>query len=332
MRGWLVWLIGGIWLLTALAVFIATRIHPATPVNIALSVSKFSFSTDAQGILNPSDERQLSFSGTGSLQLRISGVHKVTFNGAPLLASSLEIQGEPYASCAFYHVRSSGIELAGPSEITLEAPRAGKSAFSLQAHGSLSGSLSSRPAEYGMNPGFTCARVRVNGGEHGNVEGSFSLQGGDSVSLAADSNVRLDFVLTALSEIGDTGIPIQKALRFWEIEPGSSEEKTVLLKGKNEVVFESLDKKVTLDDADLLEVVPRNDFYLRRFTVKDGIQLNLHGVASDVRMGPGPGAMENRMPSLFDHLDSQKRIYGVIPALVALIVGIMERMGVFQKK
>lgn len=331
-RGWLAWTIAGIWLLTGLAVFIAARLHPATAVNISLNVSKFSFATDAKGILSPSDEKQVMVSGTGSLQLRISGVHEAILSGASLNTSSLEVQGEPHASCSFYQVRSSGFELEGPAVVTLEAPRAGKSAFSLQTHGALSGNLSSRPAMPGLIPGFTCSRVRVNGGEPGDLEGSFSSQGGGSVFLAADSDLRLDLVLTAQPEIGDTGIPVHDALRFWDTEPGSSEEKSVLLKGDNEVIFERVDKKVALDDADLLEVIPRRDFYLRRFSVINGIQLNLHGITSDVRIGAGPGDMESRMPSLFDQLDNQKRIYAAIPALVALIVGVLERMGLLQKK
>lgn len=312
--------------------FIATRIHPAAVVNITLNVSKFSFRTDAQGILSPSNEKQLLVSGTGSLQLQLSGVRGVSFNGSPLQVSSLGIQGEPSAACSFYQVRSSGVELAGPSLVTLEAPRAGRSAFTLKTHGGLSGNLTSRPSEQGLSPGFDCTRVHVNEGPLGDVEGSFSPLGGDSAFLAADSDVRFDFVFSGDPEIGDTQIPVFEEIRFSEIEPGSSEEKTVLLQGKNEVAFEQLDKKVTLDDADLLVVVPKSDFYLRRFSVKDGIHLSLHGVARDVLVGAGVNALENRMPSLFDHLDNEKRFYGVIPALVALIVGILDKMGILEKK
>jgi len=43
-----------------------------------------------------------------------------------------------------------------------------------------------------------------------------------------------------------------------------------LLKNKNEVSFEKVGKSVTLDEADLLVVVPKNEFYVTQFTVETG--------------------------------------------------------------
>jgi hypothetical protein len=74
-------------------------------------------------------------------------------------------------------------------------------------------------------------------------------------------------------------------------------------------------------------VIPRNNFYLRQFTVKDGVQVSLHGIVRDVRTGAGASGLETLVPSAFDHLDNVKRIYGVVPALVAFILGILEKMG-----
>jgi len=161
---------------------------------------------------------------------------------------------------------------------------------------------------------------------------SFSAQGGDSIFLATSSDAQLTFDLTAKSEIGDTQIPIIDEVRFSHIDPGTLEEKTVLLKNKNEVSFEKLDKSVILDEADLLVVAPKNEFYLRQFTVKDGVHLNLHGVARDVRAGAGASDLKTLMPSSLEHLDNVKRIYGIAPSIVGLILGILEKMNLLPKK
>jgi hypothetical protein len=116
------------------------------------------------------------------------------------------------------------------------------------------------------------------------------------------------------------------------VDPRTSEEKSVLLNPPPHISFEKLDKKVTLDDADLLVVLPKRDFYLRQFTVKDGIHLSFHGVVADVRAGAGANDLETLMPSFFDHIDNLKRIYGVIPVLVTLILGVMEKMRGPSKK
>lgn len=314
-------------------VLIASRTHPSTTANIALNTEKISFRTNASHILGPSDEEQLLVSGIDSLRIQLSIKQIITIGGAAMQAASLEIEGGPSASCSFYQVRSSILELSGPSLLTLGASSAsGERSFNLKAHGSLSGNLTSRPGDADAKPGFTCTRVSVNGAPAVDVEGNLSPHGGDSIFFSTASDARLDFIFAAHSEIGDTQIPILGELRFSEIDPRTAEEKSVLRKPPPEVVFEKLEKKVTLDDADLLVVVPKSDFYLRQFMVKDGIHLSLHGVVADVRAGAGVSDLETLMPSSFDHLDNLKRIYGVIPALVVLILGVLEKMGGLPKK
>ncbi len=331
-RSWVGWIIAGVWILTALAVFIATRMHPATDADIRLSVSEFPFLTDSRDLLRPSNEEQLLVSGLGSMRIQFKDTATVSAGGKPLQAELLQIQGEPSASCSLYLVRSSGFELDGKSNVTLAWIRgeAGQS-FAMKVHGPLSGSLTSSPGQGDQKPGFECRRVRVNGSEAGNLEGSFSPQGGDSIFLTT-SDSRLDFVLPPQSEIGNTQIPILEELRLYTVDPRTHEPKTVLLKNKNEVVFEKLKLTRTINDADLLTVSPEKNFYLRQFTVKDGVHLSLHGVIRDIRAGAGPGDMESLMPSAFDHLDNAKRIYGVIPALVAMILGVLEKLGWLGKK
>lgn len=318
-------------------ILISTRIHPSTTANASLSVKGISFRTNAKRILGPSDEEQLLVSGVSSLQIQFSSARTIRTSGPTVKATSLEVRGEPSASCSFYQIRSGGLELGGPSIVTLGAPStAGGKSFHLRVHGLLSGNLTSQPREHGLNPGLTCTRVRVNGAPAGNVEVGFSPEGGDSIFFTTFSDARLDFDLTAQSQIGDTQIQIFQEVRFSEIDPHTSEEKTVLLKPpsgyKNEVSFEKLSKSIALDDADLLVILPENEFYLRQFTVRDGIQLSLHGVVHDVRTGAGVSDLQSRMPSLADQLDSKKRIYGLIPALATLILGILEKMGVLPRE
>jgi hypothetical protein len=332
LRRWLAWTIGGVWVATALAVLIATRIHPSTTANVSLSLREISFRTNASRILGPSDEEQLLISGVGSLQIQLNTPQTIQTGGPPVEATSLQIDGEPSASCTLYQVHSSGFDLTGPAIITLGVPSiAATRSFNLKVHGPFRGNLTSRSGEHDLKPGLECTRVHVNGGPPGNMTVSFSPQGGDSIFFAT-SDAQLTFDLTPQSEIGDTQIPILKEIRFSHIDAHTSEEKTVLLKPpagyKNEVSFEKLNKSVTINDADLLVVVPKkNDFYLRQFTVKDGVQVSLHGIVRDVRTGAGVTDLATLMPSSFDHLDNVKRIYGVVPALVAFILGILEKMG-----
>jgi len=182
-----------------------------------------------------------------------------------------------------------------------------------------------------LQPGFECRGLRVNG-RKADVDGSFSQAGGDSIYLATSPDVRLDFSLAEQSEVTDTQIPVLNELRFSEIEPRTSEEKSVLLKPAPEVFFEKVKQKVTLDPADLLVVVPKSNFYLRQFTVADGVHVSLRGVVREIRSGAGAKGLTTLMPSAFDHMDSAARIYGAIPALVALVLGILERMGLLGKK
>jgi hypothetical protein len=332
-RHWLGWTILGVWVTTALAVLIAHHIHPATTTQVSLSVREFSFRTNATHILGPNDDEQLLISGLGSLDVQLNDEQGVTFDGSPVKTSSVQIDGDHSASCAFYRVRSSGLDLAGPSILTLEAPnKVGTQAFDLKVHGALSGHLTGRPAVGGLRSGFECTRVHIAGGPIGTVAATFSAQGGESIYLSTLSDTQLSFELADHSEVGDTQIPITHEIRFSHIDPRTSEEKTVLLKGKNEVSFEGLGTSVPVDENDILVVAPKNEFYLSRFVVSDGVQISLHGVAREVRAGPGSSALETLMPSSLDHLDNMKKIYCIVPSIAALILGMLEKLGLLRQK
>ena len=333
MRRWVAWTVLAVWIATVLAVLIADHTHPATTAQISLSVREFSFRTNASHILGPSDDAQFLLAGLSSLQIQFNAEQTITTDGVPIRARSIQIDGDPSASCTFYRVRNSGLDLNGPSILTLGAPStAGTRSFNLKVHGALSGHLTSRPGEAGLKAGFECTRAHIGGAPAGNILVGFSPQGGDSVYFATSSDAQLGFEVTAQSEIGDTQIPITGEVRFSHIDPHTLEEKTVLLKNKNEVSFEKLGKSATLDESDLLVLEPKNEFYLSQFIVKDGVHLSLHGVARDLRAGAGASALETLMPSTLDHLDNIKRIYGIVPSIVALILGILEKMGLLREK
>jgi hypothetical protein len=332
-RRWLAFTIGSVWIATILAVFIASRTHPATRAKVVLSVREISFRTNAGHILAPSDEEQLLVSGVETLRIQLKSVQAITTVHSSFPATLIQIDGEPSASCTFYRVRSGGLDLSEASIVRFTVPNiTATRSFSLKVHGALSGRLTSRPGEAGLNPGVECTRVRMNGVLVEHVAVPFSPQGGDAIFLATSSDAQLSFDLAPQNEIGDTQLPILGEVRLSHIDPRTSVEKTVLLKNKNEVSFEKLGKIVPLDEADILVVDPKNEFYVDQFMVRDGIHLSLRGVARDIRAGAAASDLATLMPSSLDHLDNLRRIYGIVPSIVGLILGILEKMGVLPGK
>src|SRR5712692_10285336 len=251
-RPWVAWLITGVWATTALAVLIAARIHPATTANLSVNTRKISFRTNASHILGQSDEEQLLISGMSSLQIQFNKPQTIRAGGASFQRSSVEAEGDSFTSCSLYLVRTSGFEVRGPAVITLEVFDVSKErSFSLKAHGVLNDNLSSLPGEHGLQPGFECRGVRIDGGSAVDLEGSFSPEGGDTIFVATSPDARLDFSLAGHSDVSDTQIPILGEVRFSEIDPRTSEEKSVLLKPA-EISFEKVNKRMTVDASDLL--------------------------------------------------------------------------------
>jgi hypothetical protein len=329
-------------LLPAIAVLFAARMHPTTTANITLSTQKLAFVTDTRRILSPDDNEQLIVTGIDLLELPSAQGTPIVVDGKRITISTLKISGEPGTSCRFYRVRSSAFELSGPAMITLEASarssKAGHAAwFSLKSHGAMKATITSRQQAGSSRPEFACDRVHVNGGPLvDTIEATLTVGGGDLMLLNTSSDCRLDFQVAPNSEIGDSQIPIRSELRFSEIDPDTADEKAVLLRppsgSTNEVLFDDVDRKVALDDADLLVVSPDKHFYLRHFRIKDGIQVSMHGVVRDVQVGAGPDAMESHMPSLFDHMDTEKRLWLAVPAIAGTFLGFLEKMGLLRSK
>jgi len=326
------WGIAAVWVSTAVAVLIATHIHPPTTLAASLDVRRISFKTDANRILGPNNDSQLLVSKIRSVQIHFNSPQLVSADGTTHKTDIVEISGEPFAACSFYRVRSDGVNLERDSLLTLSVdqdPNPTSSTFrpfSLNVHGLLSGNLTSQAATQALVPGFSCQHVRVDGASVQSVESRLSPGGGDAIFFATYTDARLDFALDQGNSIGDTQIPIRDAIRFWEVEPGSENVKTVLLGNENKVSFEDVGQSFMLDDADLLLVEPHRDLYLRRFVLKDGIQLSLHGAVREVKSGAGPKDLRTHLPTLFDRIDNTKRVWGVIPALVAFVLGLFEKL------
>jgi hypothetical protein len=330
------WIIIGVWIVSVVLVLVATRIHPAARVNISVNVKEISFRTDAKYIFDQFNEEQLIVSGLNSLRVDFSGGPSDSKDDASNHEAALDLQGGPGTSCSFYQVRSGRIELAEPSVVTLGAPNGsdGK-AFNLKVHGSASTTLTSMPATAEFKPGFTCTNARVSDRPAGTLERSLSTLGLDTLLLVTAPDSRFDFVLAGSSKVENTQIPVLGEIRFSSIDPRSSEEKTILLpateRHKNEIAFEEPRNSMALDDADLLLVIPEKDFTLRRFSIDDGIHANFYGSVRDLKVGAAANDMVSRMPSYFDRLDAQKRFFGAVPALAALILGLLEKLGASRK-
>jgi hypothetical protein len=331
-KRWIPWLIATIWLLTAVCVLIAARTHPATTADLAVNTRVVSFRTSAGHILGQSDEEQLLISGITTLQIQFATPRTIRAGGLPLRLTSLKAQGDSFATCSLYQVRSSSFEVLAPARITLEAANGATRSFSMKSHGILNNNLTSLPGSRNLVPGIECRGVRVNGSPPQSLDGTLSPNGGDSIFISTSADARLDFNLAGNSGVGDTQIPVLGELRFSEIDSRTSEEKSVLLAPGPEIVFEKIDKKIAVNPGDLLVVEPKDRFYVRRFTIKEGIQLSLHGVVRNIRAGAGANDLSTLLPSTFDRLDNAKRIYGGIPALVALVLGVLDRLGVLTKK
>lgn len=332
-RPWVVWLIAGVWIGTALAVLVATRIHPSTTANLSLNTRRISFRTNASHILGQSNEEQLLISGLSSLRIQFNHEQAIRRGSVSSRVASLDARGDAFASCSFYQVRSSGFEVRGPAVITLDVVDISKAgSFSLKAHGALSDNLSSLAAEHGLQAAFECRNLHVGDGPAETVEGAFSFEGGDAIYVATSTDARLDFSLAKGLLLGDTQIPIAGELRFSEIDAGTSEEKSVLLKPDPEITFQKTNKKVAVDAGDLLVVVPGDNFYLRQFTVKDGIHLSLQGSVREIRAGAGARALATLLPSAFEHMESAMRIWAAIAAGVGVLLGILEKMSILGKK
>jgi hypothetical protein len=103
--------------------------------------------------------------------------------------------------------------------------------------------------------------------------------------LATTVDARFDFDRAPHSAIADTQIRVLGDLRFWEVEPGSGDTKNVLLGSENKVFFEKINQSFTLNEADLLLLVPNKDFLFKTFCCERRYppQSAWHGPRGEIR-------------------------------------------------
>jgi len=339
-KSWAVGIVAGVWASTALAVLALTWIHPSALTSVSLTVSEFSFNTNSGVLLSDAYEEQLLISGIAALDVSGADV-KMSIDDRPAVTvGSIKLSGDPSFSCSFYHVRSSRPELSGLSRVTISLPPVSvPGSFSIKSHGSITGRITSQPrTAAGASSRFGCTQALLNGEAFQHVDGEFSTEGGDSADFRSAPDVRIDFRGAMPAHFVDTQIPIFDEIRFSTVRPGlSTEEKTTLLPPpsglKNEVLFEQTNYTVSLNDGDLLVIDPASTYYLKKFSVeKEGITLGLGGEVKHLGTGPGSSALHDQMPSVLDRLDTKKKIFGLVPALAALIFGILDKMGVPARK
>jgi hypothetical protein len=323
---------------TGILILILCQLHPPTSVNASLRVKEISFSTDSPAIFSSENLNQFVISGVSSVILQGTGI-KLDKDSQPQFDNQLTLRGNPVGSCTFYNVRISPIHFIGNPVLTLLWPKnAGDLTFAMKSHGVIRGTITAQPSAK-LKSGFVCARMSAKEEQTVTVEGEFSDQ--DSIDFVTANDVQLNFRGTGDSDFEDTQIAVLDDMRFSHVEIQQAqgegvqrrqEEKTVLLPPapgqSNELLFETVNKNVKVNDADLLTIRTDSDFYIRKFSVNRGIQLSLHGVVKDVSVGAGLRDLKSQMPSLFEELDGQKRTFTVIPGIVALILGLLEKLGV----
>jgi hypothetical protein len=342
-RTWVKWTIVAVWACTGIAVLVLCHVYPSTWANASLHVQEISFTTNSPTVFSPANQDQFVVSGVSSVSLQATSLKQDAAAQYDIENNELELYGDASASCTFYNVRTSPIQLLGTSGLTLLwRKNAGESSFAMRSHGPLRGNVTAQPSPTNKS-GFVCTRIRAKDGHTGTVEAEFAQQ--DSIDFVTANDAQLDFRGTRDSDLMDTQLAILGDVRFSHVEVKQAQderpeqlpgEKTVLLpplKGQsNEILFEDVNKHVKVNDADLLIVRPDKYFYIRKFSVNDGIQLSLHGMVKDVLVGAGPRDLKSQMPSLFEEWDARKRALTIIPGIVTSALGLLVMLGILPDR
>ena len=332
-RSWLAWIIGAIWILTSIAVLIAYHVHPESEARATLNVREISFSTDAKRLFGPTQDREIVVSGIASVEIQGDSIKVTKGKPTPETLNSVYLLGDRSSTCVFYNVRAGGLFLSTPSRVRL-IWNGTKPLLPLGVETSTAASMTitSQPGKSGL----TCTGVH-NGHDQGIVtlNAAFSDGGGDSISIQTSEDSRVDLGPFSGNQIQAVQIPILSTVRFAHVDPHGSKEESVLLNASspidaNQIVFSPTAKSVSLD-ADLFVMRPRGPFYIKSVSIANGIHLILEGTLLEAEKGPGENALNSIMPTLLDHLLNEKGVLALIPSLVALIVGILEKMEVIPK-
>jgi hypothetical protein len=332
-RSWLAWIIASIWIVTSVGVLTAYHIHPASEARATLKISEISFSTDASRLFDTTHDREVVASGLTSVQIRGAGIRVTWRNAAEETLDNVNLRGDRSSTCVFYNVRGGGLFLSSPSRIALIWNRTNPTLpLGVESASPASMVLTSQPGKSGL----TCAGVHSGENqETATLNAVFSEGGGDSISVLTSDDSRLDLGPYPDSQIQATQIPILSTIRFVHVNPRGNKEESVLLSGSspsdvNQIAFPPISKSITLD-ADLFVITPGRGFYIKSISVTDGIHLTMEGPLLDAQKGPGGSTLSSVMPTMLDRLLNEKGAFAMVPSLVALILGILEKMGVIPK-
>lgn len=337
-RPWVKWIVGGTWLVTAVVVLILFQTHLPTSATITIHTREVSLGTDVTAMLNSADQTQLTVSGPAQFKI-IVGSDK---QDKPAKEDA-EVIDAPNAasSCSFYQVHTEplhlvdmGKEKPGDRRITLLWPQhSDADLVALRVRQNTRGSLTGNAAP-GRSTSFLCSGIAPSGPRGDIFQGTLSGDAETTFQTLGDAQITFH---EASSESLEGNMAVTGSVRIEHVDPidGGQTIATLLdppSAGKNQIVFDSFARTVSLNKTDLVEISPGKDLYVTNLTVNNGIGLQMHGTVNEVRVGAGTNNLRSYMPSVLDLLTSKQRVFGSIPSAVAFILGIFEAMGLLPKK
>jgi hypothetical protein len=319
------WVVGATWAATAGVVTFLYFVRPTTTVHVSLLASDLSLPVRSARLFTPSNDVEVVVSEVERLEVFFTANNS---DAGTSPASSVLVGGSG-TSCFFSSTRSSPITLKGDATIRIRATNtANQLGFSVTSDVPMSGELTSQPASGTLRPTYRCVGKAVPERFEAEVPSDKTA----AILYLTASNAAISVAPSAQAASIGSALEIVQPFKIAEVDAVSGEETSALLEGRsvdtNFIIFESLGRKVSLDYRDIIQIAPGGRLRLRGLSVDHGIHADLHGVVSNVRRGSGVGDMETIMPRALDYCLNAKGMLGLIPALVTLVLGILERMHV----
>jgi hypothetical protein len=328
LRPWITWTIASVWVGTAIAVGALSLIHKSTTATLTVHVREVRFPTDPGTIFDPIDQHQFTIAGMAEAD--------ISTGGSAGSGATLDVKlTDGTSACNFYNVRTGPLKLLAESEIVLLWPkRADVNSFSIRSSGAISGTVIPM-SDGGTDSVFQCSDVEGGAGSVKMLKGSLSTAFDSSFLTKGHALLNYHSMTNTLP--GEQQVRVSGNMNVFHADfAASKEEKATLLEPLpdqfNQVVFDEFSRKVPLSVNDLVIVKPGADFYIRKLVIERGIQIEGHGTVNDILVGAGSQNYKSVMPSLFETLDRQKRLFTVVPSIVAFIAGVLEAVGLLPKK
>jgi hypothetical protein len=316
-----------IWTVTALVVIILMNLTRPGPIRAEVLTSELAFKSASEKLFTASNYEDVLVSGIVAMSIARSAAD------APSNSSTrADYSGSVLSRCVFTHVRSEPIELQRDADVRMIYTASdGNPSLALSSTGRLRMSMTSQPADSGAAD-VTCSKVsRSADNRSDDLSYALSKQGGDSISIVTTEGARLDMRMPSAERLQDTQISLVNRVRFSTIDVVTGDEKTTLLADPshraNNITFEAVERTKAIDPADILQIDPGSDFWITRLSVDGGLRLNLHGTATNVYAGGGPGAMSQLLPTALDSWLTFKGALALIPAVAGAIVAFLEKLG-----